>query len=276
MSDLNAVGSPLPEFERPPVNETVLSFQFEPIPNFGIPHFGLYWNTVRDRYSQFEVVPALDPIQEQFPRPHSEAPQGVRVEFGTGSPPVRCWYSDGGNSLIQLQNGRFIVNWRKLGQDVPYPRYPEIKQSFQDEWAGFCAFLKSEGWAVPEVNQCEVSYINHIECVTPDGTHLTTSDILRIGGEAAGEGFLPRPSAMHGAMTFDLPDEQGRLSVSFKPATRKTDQKALVMLELTARGKPVQPSTDAALAWLDTGREWVVRGFDDMTSEVMHTIWGKR
>jgi len=36
----------LPDFNEPPVIETVLGLQFDSLESFSIPHFGLYWSKI--------------------------------------------------------------------------------------------------------------------------------------------------------------------------------------------------------------------------------------
>ena len=47
----------LPDFNEPPVIETVLGLQFDPIESFNVPHFGLYWSKIRADYPTFDVQP---------------------------------------------------------------------------------------------------------------------------------------------------------------------------------------------------------------------------
>jgi hypothetical protein len=80
----------LPDFERPPVVETVLSVQFDPIPGIHTAHLGLLW----ERFASFplteERVP-LDPVMEQFP----EVPRarlGMHLKALETPPVSRLWF----------------------------------------------------------------------------------------------------------------------------------------------------------------------------------------
>ena len=79
-------------------------------------------------------------------------------------------------------------------------------------------------------------------------------------------------------MTFAIKDERqapvGRLHVTAQPAIRKEDRKPMVILNLTARGKPEGEGTDGVLRFLDRGREWIVKTFKEITTSEMHQIWG--
>ena len=64
---------------------------------------------------------------------------------------------------MQIQRDRFIRNWRRVRPDDRYPRYETLKPLFSEDWGQFVDFLGQEGLGVPEINQCEVTSINHIE-----------------------------------------------------------------------------------------------------------------
>jgi hypothetical protein len=67
----------------------------------------------------------------------------------------------------------------------------------------------------------------------------------------------------------------GRLHVSFQPAYHSKGGKdvEIFVLTLTARGKPLGKGIDGAVAFLDLGHEWIVRGFKELTTPAMHQIW---
>jgi hypothetical protein len=44
---------------------------------------------------------------------------------------------------------------------------------------------------------------------------------------------------------------------------------------LTARGQPLGTGLAGVLEFLDLGREWIVTGFDELTTPEMHRLWGR-
>jgi uncharacterized protein (TIGR04255 family) len=62
----------LTDFDDPPVVETVLSAQFEPLPSVQTAHLGLLWEEYRASFPKSAEHPPLDPVIEQFP----ERPSG--------------------------------------------------------------------------------------------------------------------------------------------------------------------------------------------------------
>jgi uncharacterized protein (TIGR04255 family) len=265
----------LPDFARPPIVEAILSVQFRRLEQLAIPHFGVFWQSIRRVYSRSQVHPPLNPVFERFGEQSVSSPQ-ISIEE-LSSPPVRCWFVDESeNRLLQIQNNRFIHNWRKVRIDDEYPRYTAVRQTFETEWKNFCAFLASENLGIPQPNQCEVTYVNHIESVDKHGHPIGLHEMFPSWtGETSGD-FLPNPVIVQCMASYEMPNQRGRLHIDFKPAIRRADSKEIILLTLTARGAPASPNLTDVLAWFDLGREWVVRGFTDFTSATMHSLWERQ
>lgn len=262
-----------PSFENPPVVETVLAVQFDEIVGLRSPIMGLLWNQIRDHYPEFQVKPPLASIKESFER--GQITETTRPEMGE-EPPIRCWFlSPEKDHLLQVQNTRFLHNWRSLGKQGVYPRYSQIQPRFVSEWGVFRKFLLDYNLGEPRVNQCEVTYINHIPLRSPQGKAISISDVVRFFPKWEKAGLLSNPIATTAAMSFDMPDRQGRLHISLKEAIRHEDDLDLVVLELTARGAPAGTTEEDFLKWMDLGHDWVVNSFDEVTTPQMHSYWGR-
>src|SRR4051794_2099538 len=100
---------PLPEFDEPPVIETVLSVAFAPLEKWATPHFGLFWHEIRDRFVHFSVHP---PISSGIEDPETIFNKSENIIRIGGEPKIRCWFIDDRDAtLVQLQNDRFTFNW---------------------------------------------------------------------------------------------------------------------------------------------------------------------
>ena len=265
----------LPDYSSPPVNEAALSIQFAPIAKFGIPHFGLYWGSIREQFPRFEVHPALPAVTEIFGEPIArQAKLGVQL---MREPDVRCWFLDpNGASLFQVQRDRFVHNWRQVSGEEPYPRYPKIRQGLADGWHQFCVFLQSEGFEVSVVNQCEVTYVNHIPYNVGWRGFGELGKVISPWSGLNSSTFLPDPERGNMELHYRLPNDLGRLHIALEPVLRGRDFTELLQLTLTARGAPASSKVADIFAWLDIGREWVVKGFTDFTTPSMHAVWGRR
>jgi uncharacterized protein (TIGR04255 family) len=268
--------STLPEFADPPVNETVLSIQFAPISGFGIPHLGLYWARIREAFGRFEVQPALASVTEQFGEPIAIHRTRIGIQL-LQQPDVRCWFLDAsGCRMLQVQRDRFIHNWRQVTGEEQYPRYPSVRQTLETEWARFCDFLHSEKLGAPSVNQCEVTYVNHLEYGRGWKGYGELAKALAAWSGEGSDHFLPAPERASMELHYGLPNDAGRLHISVEPVIRRRDSKEILQLALTARGAPRSSSASDIFAWMDLGREWVVRGFADFTTSTMHRLWGRK
>lgn len=272
---MSATAHTIRDFTDPPVIETVLSFQFAPITGFSVPHFGLYWRKIRNEFKRTAIHPPIGSVREDFtPGRMTGIPQ-IGIELVT-EPNVRCWFIDEkGNQLIQVQNDRFIHNWQKVSGDEVYPRYESVRSKFEQEWQRFCAFLKEENLAIPEVNQCEVTYVNHIEYEKGWKSFGELNKVITCWSGSHSGTFLPAPEKVNLNVSYVLPNNRGRLHISLQPVIRARDAKEVLQLNLTARGAPASSETAEIFRWLDIGRQWVVEGFTDFTTKEMHKLWGR-
>jgi uncharacterized protein (TIGR04255 family) len=266
----------LPDFRKPPLAETVLSLQFESIAGLTTAHIGLLWQRFRDRFPLIEEQPPLSPILEKFGPP---SPAQVEVTVEEKPPVPRLWFlNQDKTELIQVQADRFIHNWRKMQGIEPYPRFEPIRDKFRNEVATLVQFLEDEGMGTPVVNQCEVTYVNHIE---PSGVWERHGQMERVlANWSAGpeeHRFLPEAEDGGVRLRFVMHDEAGkpvgRLHVISQSAWKKTDNTPIMVLNLTARGEPIGEGIEGAFRFFEVGRRWIVKGFADLTTTPMHRVW---
>jgi uncharacterized protein (TIGR04255 family) len=274
---------PLPEYDDPPVIETVLGVAFEPLAHWSLPHYGLFWSEIRSEYPRFNVQPPVPSAIEDFDPPAARKPPAIAIQmfgpgFGTSfGPPARCWFiHTSGNRLIQLQNDRFLFNWRKAEPSEKYPRYDTIRPAFEAEWDRFCRFLSAWDMPPPQIKQWEVTYINHLE----KGKGWSDfSELNRVARNWCGnncEEFLASPEDVSITARYRIARGAGRLTIELQPAIRIQDAEEILQLALVARGRPSGHSKGDILAGLDVGREAIVVGFDCFTTPEMHSIWGRK
>ena len=189
----------------------------------------------------------------------------------------RFWLLDAsGNNLVQVQNDRFLRNWRLRNGTEPYPRHDTLAPVFWQEWEGFKAFLKDEKIHEPKIDQCELTYVNFID-LDEIGGLPGTRKAFSVFNQDQEAGFLPTPEILKWEATFALPEGKGRLHVSAAPSFRQRDFKLVINFSLSARGKPLQPNDqDQLTSWFAISHEWIVRAFDELTTPKMHKIWKKK
>jgi uncharacterized protein (TIGR04255 family) len=262
------------DYERPPVVETVLGVQFAPLKSLTVAHLGLFWGEIRREYPQHEVQPPLPREIEEFPR----KPGGTIGLELTSVHEARCWFVDTTlTQLIQVQRDRFVRNWRKRpAPDDVYPRYASLRPRFEEDWLRFLKFLEREDLGRPNVDQCEVTYVNLIEPPGSDWSSFGDLDGVFTLFRRPERTFLPKPEALIFNALYPLPDRAGRLHVSGQPAIRRTDGAEVLQVKLTARGTPRSSQLEDIREWFDLGHAWVVHGFTDLATPTMRTAWGQR
>ncbi|HVA89978.1 MAG TPA: TIGR04255 family protein [Chloroflexota bacterium] len=260
----------LPNFRNPPVAETVLAIQLDRIPPLRAAHLGLLWNEFKDRFPKTEEKPPLEPVLESFPAPLSPAPQ-IWIRPTDPFPVPRLWFlNDQGNEMIQVQPDRFISNWRKQPAEASYPHYDAtIRPNFDRDFGTFLAFIERQGLGSARVNQCEISYVNHL----PAGIGWKDfGDIEKVftfwrSGTPEAEDLRLH---LRSVIKDEVGSPIGRLHVDLQPAVRVSDGSPMYVFHLTARGQ-IGDGVD----FLDRGRESIVMAFDRLTTPEMHKIWGK-
>lgn len=271
MQDSRAAGPlrTLPDFENPPAVETYMGAYFDPLESWKVPHFGLFWNRIKNDYPKVEV---------RAPIPSRE---GVEFEFGVAGPqrelkiPIRCWFINQDDTrLIQVQNNVFIHNWRRPGgSQEPYSHYDDLRPIFEQEWRRLTEFLREQSLGKVNVLMCEVAYINHIDRGVGWDSFAELPRVFPSWSGVTSGSFLPHPQAVSIRAFYTMKEPDGLLEISLQPALRQADAKDIMQLTVTGRCKPASSDEKEILSALDAAREWVVRGFTDFTSAKMHEIW---
>jgi hypothetical protein len=72
---------------------------------------------------------------------------------------------------------------------------------------------------------------------------------------------------------LDVDRPVGRLYLSASPALEPQTNLPIYLVNLTGHVLPSEERQEAALDALDLAHDWVVRAFEAITTEVMHTAW---
>jgi uncharacterized protein (TIGR04255 family) len=254
----------LADYDRPPVIEVVYGVRFAPLKGWMLPHIGAFWQQVADDLPRCEHAPPIGDTDVTDP--------------ATGLPLPRVWLISGADDrLIQLQPGRFLFNWRHRGGAGPYPRYDKLSRTFFEYLLAYERFIAKHGLGDIEVLEYELTYINHI--LDQDGWKFP-EHIGRVVDQLAWQDqrhrFLPRPLTMGWQARFTFQDAPGALLVKINPAMHVRNGRQLLVVELSARGLPTEAPRDHMEDWFSHAHEWIVRGFEDLTSnEAQRELWGK-
>lgn len=244
------------------------------------PQIGLLWAKFRSEFPKVEEHPPLDPVIESFgiPMPPNA---DLRLELADASVPLRAWFlNERGNELIQIQQDRFIHNWRKIDENDEYPRYSRLISTFKGELEVFSQYLSEERLGELTFNQCEVTYVNHILPGEGWEKHGQVDKVLKFWRKNDDQDFIQEPEDIRLAVRYIIPGSNhepvGRLHLSVTPLFRRPDGRPVMALTLTARCRPEVGTIEGAVEALNKAHEWVVRSFASVTTSVMHKIWERR
>jgi len=268
-------------FDRPPVVEVALSVQFARLPLLRPFAIRDLWATWAATYPNVQEQPTLPPLEVELPRGQ---PSRLRIALEPITTPsdVRYWFSDEASRfLIQVQQDRFVFNWRRApGDDSPYPRYATVRENFLRHLAELIAFLQHEEVGDLRFNATEVTYINHIPAGQGWAGPPHLEEVIQYwrGVPQTSERSAPRDVAMRWRYEVEPVDgiSAGHLLVALDPARHLETQQDILSLQLIARGLPSADGVEGAVASMDAGREWIVRRFVEMTTPKMHAHWGRQ
>jgi uncharacterized protein (TIGR04255 family) len=265
----------LVDFENPPVVEVVCSVIFKPLTAFLTPHIGLLWEKYKSDYPDCREFAPLDQGIDMF----ADFPPQIKIEIANVPPLPRVWFMQRqGSGIVQVQRDRFLYNWKKVSEHDEYPRYHQVKLAFAGRFSDFRNFVTQNELGTVDPLQFEMTYINHL--FQGEGWQ-SLEDIGKVFPDfmfrTPGERFLPVPFGVNWHTSFLLPERNGRLHVMIRYAKLRETGRPLLILELTVRGITGEGSLDSMNSWFDTAREWIVRGFADLTGkEIQRDVWKRK
>jgi len=235
-------------------------------------------NRKRNCNARFSEQPPVNPVFETFGK--TSRPQQASIEILPSPPLPRLWFlNEDESQLIQFQADRFVHNWRKTTGSAEYPRYEVIKERFLEEIQVVLDLLRKEKLGEIHLNQCEITYVNHIMSLQGEDLPSNLGLVLRLWNDmdlpvALGEMEDSNLRARF-VITSETGEKVGRLSVSAVPGLI-VDNTPAIVLTLTARGRPDNSSLEAASEFFDIGRERIVRTFTALTTDMMHKRWERK
>jgi uncharacterized protein (TIGR04255 family) len=261
-----------PKYDNPPVVEVVCGVMFSGTP-VQTAHIGAYWDRIRAEFPKVEDAAPLSPIVEEDGQPVTF------FEWTTLPPARRAWlYNTDGSHLLQIQEDRFLFNWKHTQGVTAYPSFKIVVAEFEKHLHGFNVFMRDVCGINLTYRQFEMTYVNHITKNNglTDGTATALFvDHVRSGGVR----FLREVENFNFSQCYKLPDGNGRLHVVAQTASNAPDGDRIVRLDLVARGIPkdfadTKDADAARRAWFSLAHEWITRGFADFTSlEIQTNIW---
>jgi uncharacterized protein (TIGR04255 family) len=260
----------LPDFRSPPLNEVVIGLQFSVPQGYSQIHAGEVRALFKNDYPGIQEQPALQPTFETFAGgfQHVFRPP---INFFNGCSHDRFWFlSKDESELIQFQQDRLLHNWRKIGdKENDYPRFECMISKFATELDKFEEYLAKLASQKLTINQCEISYINHIPFNRIAGERF--SDWLRFTSFPEDD-----PDDLNMAFRKVMRSEDGSPLGRFYGECNTgllPDGKEIIILTLTVKGAPQGTDISSGIDFLRLGRDEIVTQFANLTTEDAHGKW---
>lgn len=253
--------SPLAErrqYKQPPIDEVLCDVRLAPLDAWRVIHIGAFWATMREHFPKCEHAPPLD---IGSPENTDAATQGL--------PLPRAWLiSLDDAQVLQLQRNRFIFNWRRRAEGQPYIGFEAFQRHLLDYLFRYRDFLLSLGIGPVVPVRFELAYID----VFPKGmgwdASVTDVDrILPVLTGLSGLNLRERISGVELALSMDIQELGGTITVKMNPAVRSTTNEPAYRLEIRAHGMLGNPALDALEAWTNLAHDHITNVFNDITSE---------
>lgn len=263
----------LPEFDRPPVAETVLAVQFNPLLSVTAAHLGAFWACLGEEWKDVAEGPALGQISEPIGLEPSWLEGGSLFDIGPALQ-VRLRISrNTKDRMLQIENGWLVYNWRRTSEDQEYARYQTVRKEFDGYLERLGAFFSSGGHGTIEPNLWEVAYVNFI----PRGTlwervtdwPRVLPRLLSMDREDEGDSL----QTVAGRWVHILAGGRARLHVTVQHGRAAEE---MLVLKLVARGHTSEPTLAALDDGLNLGHEAIVRRFAAISSADALRYWGIR
>lgn len=266
-------------YARPPLIETALGAQFPLIAGLTTAHLGAFWRELAEHYPKVEDAPALQPQHERFGDEQRLVPRWPRLQIAEPQPSRVRMSSADGERMVQVQNGRLVVNWLRADAQT-YTRFVSTLAEFTRVSRQLVAFLRQgHGLDVPKWDQWEVTYVNHLPRGEAWHDRREWPDLLPgLLGRGAELPVGPLESAgceWH----YEIAPRMGRLHVELTqgwPTPTLEGPEALI-LQLTARGPLADDASDTEVErCLRQGHDVIVQTFDAVIGDRARAHWGRQ
>jgi uncharacterized protein (TIGR04255 family) len=273
----------LPKFNKPPVAEVVLGVQFAPLTGMHVGHIGLLWEQFKSKFSRVEQQPRLPHMIERKgnPAPPALLPS-VSIMSAADLIPRVWMLNDEGTELIQVQTDRFLRNWRRYHNDsIPYPSYETSgRPGFENDLGNFREFAKDQGLGELAVDQCEMTYINHIRPCGVWAEFAQLDKVFRGWGSSYPALVGSRANTIGCRVRHEVADDQGKyvghlyveLDSGYLPGSNE-ELTPLFQFQLIVRGRPLGEGMLGVMQFMDFAHCAIVKSFTDVTTPEMHKVW---
>jgi uncharacterized protein (TIGR04255 family) len=254
-----------------------LGAQFSPVTKLTSGHFGLFWKSLSDDWSEPSDKLPLEDQFETFESIREPTSPAMQVRLGPIPLPGRFLIGHKEKDrLIQIQSTRFHLNWRKT--EGFYPSYKNLIAEFEQTFGRFEAFTQNNELGRLLLNQWEITYIDAFPKGEQWQTPADWSGILPglFGGLFPTDGLLLRLDHRAAEWSFELEPRRGRLHIVARLGRWGLDKQDCLLLHTTVRGPIGGTGVSTLREGLDLGHEAAVQSFLRVASKQEQSRWGMK
>lgn len=260
------------KFTNPPVVEFILGVQFAPLTKLASGHFGLLWQRLGSEWMFPGDGPLIQEQFELFDRPRLSMPTslGWRLEAAPATGKFTL-SNQNRDKLLQFQNSRLHLNWRKSDQQKP--SYDELVEHFEATYHLVDEFTKEKEIGSLLPNQWELTYVDAFP--RPDDWE-TAADWSTLLPGLFGQLFEARELGLkleHRAAewSFEIEPKRARLHISAQAGRWGDDARDALLVTWTARGPA--STFEEVRDGLELGHEKIVDAFYSATNPDIYHKW---
>ncbi len=268
---------PLPSFDRPPLIESALAVQFDPLSVLGSQEIVKFATELGDGWGSPSITPPVGQQLDRYPGEDHGSWTARLVQFRANAGQIEPYRvrvrSLDSSRMIQLENGWLVYNWLKADQREDYPRYGATKEGFLQTVRQLREYCSKNLNVELAESLWEVAYINHI----PEGQlWKEVGDWPELLPGLLGIATInsdPTLDSCNAGWRIPIDDKRASLNVKLDLAVRNNDGTRVITLSFRARGS--LESSEELVSNLDCGHEAIVRKFAEVTSKNAHEVWGR-
>lgn len=251
-------------FENPPIIELVCGIQYD-IEQYTFILENDFYSRVKNSFPHMEINPPLSLVFDKLSTTSSKDSERKPPFF------KRYFFIDENKSkLIQLQEGRYLFNWRKVeGENVIYPTFNNVYKEFYENWKILEDVFKSNqiNYAV---NQLELTYIDHIDIGEFNAEVAKIDDIFIFFNNIS---QLTKIDTLNINLSIPLKELSGHINLKLDTAIRKQDQKGVIVFDSTVRGM-MNKEVKAIDDWFLKAHDQAIRLFVELLTDKAKQKWG--
>ncbi len=264
-----------------------MGVQFKSLANFKFIDFGRLFKSYEELgFCESQDLFRLNSVIEKEENQINLSGLLMTIQVGLNQPRVMFLDSerDYGQNVIQIQNDRFIYNWRRKSIDSSsYTAYEENLEKFFKYFEKFKNYVSSNNFGDLSIDQCEMSYVNLIPVESKsNNSDEMFSTLFPFWSKVIDDNALAyqfRSDNCSFSNSYWINNHKSRLYIEAKTnqsnQSNRSNNKHIDFV-LLVRGEPNDGDNINLKKWFDTSHEILIKSFLATTSNTFHEKWSRK